>query len=166
MDELLSQPLASAGARAVQDALTRMGYGRRVVELPRTTRTSQEAADAIGCRVEQIAKSLVFRTRAGRRPILVIASGGNRVNESELGEHVGEAIERPDADYVRARTGFVIGGVPPIGHETVLATYVDRDLLSLETIWAAAGAPNAVFCLTPEELVVMTGGRVVDIARK
>jgi len=113
--------------------------------------------------VEQIAKSLVFCTREGRRPILVVASGRNRVNEALLAQHVGEAVERPDADYVRARTGFAIGGVPPIGHPEAIETYIDRDLLTLDAIWAAAGTPHAVFCLTPTELVAMTGGRVVPV---
>ena len=153
----------SPSAQAVQDALRRAGYAQCVVELPQTTRTAREAAEAIGCRVEQIAKSLVFCTREGRRPILVVASGRNRVNEALLAQHVGEAVERPDADYVRARTGFAIGGVPPIGHPEAIETYIDRDLLTLDAIWAAAGTPHAVFCLTPTELVAMTGGRVVAV---
>lgn len=155
----------SPSARAVQEALDRLGYGRRVVELPQTTRTAREAAVAIGCRVEQIAKSLVFRTRDGRRPILVIASGRHRVDEALLAEHVGEPIERPDADYVRARTGYSIGGVPPIGHAEAMESYIDDDLFDLDEIWAAAGTPHAVFCLTPDELVAMTGGRVVVVSR-
>ena len=153
----------SLSARTVQDALHRAGYAQHVVELPQTTRTAREAAEAIGCRVEQIAKSLVFCTQQGRRPILVVASGRNRVNEVLLAQYVGEAIERPDADYVRARTGFAIGGVPPIGHTEAIETYIDRDLLALDSIWAAAGTPHAVFCLTPTELVAMTGGRVVAV---
>lgn len=160
---MIGEAPLSPSAQLVQDALHRAGYTHRVVELPQTTRTAREAAEAIGCRVEQIAKSLVFCTREGRRPILVVASGRNRVNEALLAQHVGEAVERPDADYVRARTGFAIGGVPPIGHPEAIETYIDRDLLTLDAIWAAAGTPHAVFCLTPTELVAMTGGRVVPV---
>lgn len=154
----------SPSACVVQEALDRLGHAHRVVELARTTRSAREAAEAIGCCVEQIAKSLVFRTQEGGRPILVVASGRNRVDEALLAGHVGEAIERPYADYVRARTGFAIGGVPPIGHSEAIDTYVDRDLLALDEIWAAAGTPHAVFRLTPQELVAMTGGRVVAVA--
>lgn len=154
---------SSAGAPGVQEALRRLGYEDRIVAFAQTTRTAREAAEAIGCRVEQIAKSLVFRTRDSGRPILVVASGKNRVNEALLAEYVGEAIERPDADYVRARTGYAIGGVPPLAHAEPLETYIDRDLLALDAIWAAAGTPYTVFRLTPEELVALTGGRVVSV---
>ncbi len=154
----------SPSARMVQDTLRRLGYANRVVEFGQTTRSAREAAEAIGCRVEQIAKSLVFRTRDGQRPVLVVASGRNRVDEALLAGYVGEAIERPDAEYVRARTGYAIGGVPPIAHAETIETYIDRDLLALDAIWAAAGTPHAVFCLTPDDLVAMTGGRVVAVA--
>jgi len=133
------------------------------VELAQTTRTAAEAAAAIGCQVGQIAKSLVFRGKQSQRPILVIASGPNRVSEANLGELVGEAVERPDADYVRQRTGFAIGGVPPVGHLETLLTFVDEDLLRYEDIWAAAGNPHAVFKLSPSDLVRMTGGQVVAV---
>ncbi|MBL8705656.1 MAG: YbaK/EbsC family protein, partial [Rhodospirillales bacterium] len=100
------------------------------------------------------------------RPILVIASGVNRVDEKKLASLVGERIDRPDADYVRDRTGFAIGGVPPLGHPVRLKTYIDRDLLALGDLWAAAGTPNAVFKLTAEELVRITGGEVADLAKR
>jgi len=158
-----SNAVLSPSAQVVQDALRRLGYTHDVVELAATTRSAREAAEAIGCRVDQIAESLVFRTQGGQRPILVIASGRNRVDEERLAEYVAEPIERPDADYVRARTGFVIGGVPPIGHAEAIETYIDRDLLGLDAIWAAAGTPHAVFCLTPDELVAMTRGRVAEV---
>jgi len=158
-----SNAVLSPSAQVVQDALHRLWYTHDVVELAATTRSAREAAEAIGCRVDQIAESLVFRTQGGQRPILVIASGRNRVDEERLAEYVAEPIERPDADYVRARTGFVIGGVPPIGHAEAIETYIDRDLLGLDAIWAAAGTPHAVFCLTPDELVAMTRGRVAEV---
>lgn len=143
--------------------MRRLGLSLQVVELPQTTRTSAEAAAAIGCRVEQIAKSLVFRGRQSQKPVLVIASGVNRVNEKRVGELLGEPIERADPDFVRARTGFVIGGVPPIGHLERLVTFIDEDLLQHGEIWAAAGNPNAVFRLVPSDLSRMTDGQVVSV---
>jgi prolyl-tRNA editing enzyme YbaK/EbsC (Cys-tRNA(Pro) deacylase) len=108
-------------------------------------------------------KSLVFKGQRTNRPILVAASGTNRVNEQRLSELAGEPIEKADADFVRERTGFVVGGVPPIGHAEHLETFIDEDLLRYAELWAAAGTPHAVFQLTPAELEAMTGGRVVSI---
>ena len=139
------------------------GFSSHVVELPDSTRTAREAAQAVGCRVEQIVKSLVFKGQRTNRPILAVASGTNRVNEQRLSELAGEPIEKADADFVRERTGFVVGGVPPIGHAEHLETFIDEDLLRYGQLWAAAGTPHAVFQLTPAELEAMTGGRVVSI---
>lgn len=150
-------------AEKVQQALGRFGLALQVVELAASTRTAAEAAQSIGCTVAQIAKSLVFRTQTSNRPVLVIASGTNRVNEARLSELVGEAIGKADADFVRQRTGFVIGGVPPVGHVEALQTFVDEDLLQYGEIWAAAGTPHAVFRLLPPQLVQITAGRVVKI---
>jgi prolyl-tRNA editing enzyme YbaK/EbsC (Cys-tRNA(Pro) deacylase) len=158
----MSQEL-SASAQKVQDALKERGFTARVVELADSTRTAKEAAQAIGCGVEQIVKSLVFRGKQTNQPILVVASGQNRVNEKRLGELTGEPIVKADADFVRQQTGFVVGGVPPVGHKEPLTTFIDEDLLQLSEIWAAAGTPFAVFQLTPAELQAMTGGRVVSI---
>jgi len=158
----LSEGLSSS-AQKVQDALRALGFVCQIVEFAQTTRSASDAAQAIGCQVGQIAKSLVFRGKQSQEPILVIASGSNRVNEARLGELVGEPIERPGADYVRQRTGFVIGGVPPVGHSEAVRSFIDEDLLQYEEIWAAAGTPNAVFRLTPAALVRMAGGRVVPI---
>jgi prolyl-tRNA editing enzyme YbaK/EbsC (Cys-tRNA(Pro) deacylase) len=154
----------SASARRVQGALEHLGFRYQVVELPRTTRSAAEAAEAVGCQVAQIAKSLVFKGRESGRPILVIASGANRVDERALGELVGEPIGKADADFVRQATGFAIGGVAPVGHVRPVRTFIDEDLLRHDAIWAAAGTPNAVFRLAPADLVAMTGGRVVPIA--
>ncbi len=156
----------SPSAQKVQDALRAAGLPNRVVELEASTRSSAEAAAAVGTTVAQIAKSLIFRAQPSGRPILVIASGVNRVDEKKLAVLVGERIDRPDADYVRDRTGFAIGGVPPLGHPVRLKTYIDRDLLALGDLWAAAGTPNAVFQLTPQELVTLTQGEVVDLAKR
>ncbi len=154
----------SPSAQRVQDRLRELGFAGQVVELPATTRTAAEAAAAVGCRVEQIAKSLVFRGRETGRPLLVIAGGANRVDERRLGELAGEPIARASADFVRERTGFAIGGVPPVGHREPLDTYIDEDLAALEEVWAAAGTPHAVFRLPGADLPALTGGRVVAIA--
>lgn len=153
----------SSKAQKVQDALKTLGFPHQVVELPHTTRSVAEAAKAIGCRMEQIAKSLVFRSKGTDRPILVIASGPNRVNEKKIADYCAEPVKMADADFVKRRTGFVIGGVPPVGHLEQLETFIDEDLLRCEEIWAAAGSPNAVFRLPPEDLIKMTGGRMVCI---
>ena len=153
----------SASARKVQKALQALGFPFRVVEIPASTRTACEAAAAIGCQVGQIAKSLVFKGKQTGKPLLVIASGTNRVNEARLSELVGEPIEKADADFVRQRTGFAIGGVPPVGHSEPLRTWIDNDLLCYEVIWAAAGTPHAVFELKPADLPKMTGGDVVAV---
>jgi prolyl-tRNA editing enzyme YbaK/EbsC (Cys-tRNA(Pro) deacylase) len=153
----------SASALKVQQALNAIGLPLEVVELPGSTRTAQEAAQAVGCQVGQIAKSIIFQALASHRPILVIASGPNRVNEKVIEELIGEAIAKADADFVRQQTGFVIGGVPPIGHSEHLETFVDQDLLVYQEIWAAAGTPHAVFRLTPGDLLGMTSGIVIRV---
>ena len=152
-------------AQRVQDALAARGFANRVVELPDSTRTAAEAAQAVGCTVGQIAKSLLFVGKQSGQGILVIASGANRVDEKALQASVGEKVSKADADTVRGLTGYVIGGVPPLGHTQPLATFIDADLLQYDKIWAAAGHPNAVFALTGEELVAMTGGSVAEIGR-
>jgi prolyl-tRNA editing enzyme YbaK/EbsC (Cys-tRNA(Pro) deacylase) len=153
----------SPNALKVQHALNAIGMQLEVIELPDSTRTSLEAAQALGCQVGQIAKSVIFQALTSHRPILVIASGSNRVNEKVIAELIGEDIGKADADFVRQRTGFVIGGVPPVGHTECLETFIDQDLLQYLEIWAAAGTPHAVFRLTPDELLQMTGGLVIKI---
>jgi len=155
-------PLSSS-AKKVQEVLKVLGLELQVVELQETTRTSADAARAVGCEVGQIAKSLVFRGQRTQRPILVIASGSNRVNEKRVEKLISEPLGKADADFVRQKTGFVIGGVPPIGHTEKLEVFIDEDLLQYGEIWAAAGTPNAVFKLTPSDLVRMTEGRVIGI---
>ncbi|MCC6456828.1 MAG: YbaK/EbsC family protein [Caldilineaceae bacterium] len=150
-------------AQKVQDALLAQGYQNEVIEFADSTRTAAEAAAAVGCTVGQIAKSLLFRGAASQRPILVITSGTNRVHEKRAARQIGEKLEKADAEFVRAATSFAIGGVPPLGHAQPVATYIDQDLLQHEVIWAAAGHPHAVFSLTPQELVAMTGGQVIDV---
>jgi Cys-tRNA(Pro) deacylase len=156
-------PLRPAAQR-VQDALRGLGLDAEVLEFAEATRTSQEAAAAVGCEVGQIAKSLVFT--AGGRPVLAIASGSNRVDTAKLAAVAGGKVDRADADTVRAATGYAIGGVPPVGHATPLPVFIDEDLLRFPRIFAAAGTPNAVFPVTPADLVRITGGRVADIAAR
>ncbi len=153
----------SHSAQKVQTALAQMGVTCQVVELPDSTRTAKEAAQAIGCGVEQIVKSLVFRGKLSGEPLLVVASGVNRVDEKLVAGIFGEPLEKADADFVRERTGFVIGGVPPAGHTAPIQTLIDADLLQYTEIWAAAGTPRAVFALTPADLQRITAGKVTEI---
>jgi prolyl-tRNA editing enzyme YbaK/EbsC (Cys-tRNA(Pro) deacylase) len=154
----------SASAKKVQDALTRLGFSMQVVELPASTRTAVEAAQAVGCDVGQIVKSLIFKGRNSGRPLLILVSGSNRVDGEKAASAIGEALEKADADFVRQHTGFAIGGVPPVGHTEALDTFIDVDLLQYSEVWAAAGTPNAVFRLPAAELERVTGGRVIKIA--
>ena len=158
------QPLKAA-VRRVQEALQAKGFGFDVREFPESTRTSEEAAAAIGCAVDQIAKSLVFRAAESGRPVLIIASGSNRVDEKKAAALLGEKIKRADPDFVRHKTGFAIGGVPPLAHREAPVVLIDEDLLGHDEIWAAAGTPNAVFRLKPGDLAPMTDGTVGDLKR-
>lgn len=153
----------SASAAKVQEAIASLGLVNRVFELPHPVRTAADAAAAVGCDVRQIAKSLIFMTKHSKRPVLVVTSGANRVNEETMATLVGESLARATASFVREQTGFAIGGVPPLGHSQRLETFLDLDLMSLEEIWAAAGHPNALFRVTPEELLRMSGARVVSV---
>ncbi len=153
----------SNSAKKVQDFLAKLGFDGKVVELPDSTRTAVEAANAIGCTVEQIVKSLVFMSKETKKPVLVVASGSNRVNEEKISEYLGEPIKKANAEFVRESTGYAIGGIPPVGHASHIVTFIDEDLLMYKEIWAAAGTPHAVFPLTPDDLVKITGGRVVSI---
>ena len=153
----------SSSALKVQQALDQLGLRLQVVELPGSTRTALEAAQAVGCQVGQIVKSLVFKSKHTGRPILVLASGQNRVDEKRIEALIAEPLGKADADFVRQHTGFVIGGVPPVGHLEKLVTFIDQDLLEFDELWAAAGTPHAIFRLKPSELVQMTAGQVADI---
>jgi prolyl-tRNA editing enzyme YbaK/EbsC (Cys-tRNA(Pro) deacylase) len=158
-------PTLSSSAAKVQAALEARGFSFEVRELDQSTRTAAEAAAAIGCDVAQIAKSILFRGKDSGRPVLVIASGVNRVDEKAVARLLGEKPGKADADFVRQETGFVIGGVPPVGHDRPIATFIDEDILAFDEIWAAAGTPFAVFRLDPHSLASLTGGRVAQVAR-
>ncbi|HVP21879.1 MAG TPA: YbaK/EbsC family protein [Anaerolineaceae bacterium] len=153
----------SQSAQRVQDALHALGLPCQVIELPGSTRTAIEAAQAVNCQVGQIVKSLIFMGAESRRPMLIVASGVNRVNEKQIASLVGEQIQKADADFVRNHTGYAIGGVPPLGLAEPFLALIDEDLLTYPTVWAAAGTPHAVFELNPRELQRMTGGRIVTI---
>jgi prolyl-tRNA editing enzyme YbaK/EbsC (Cys-tRNA(Pro) deacylase) len=150
-------------AERVRQALAGLGLMPDIKEFSATTRTSAEAAAAIGCTVAQIAKSVVFRAVGLNRAVLVIASGANRVDEKLVAAALGDRIAKADATFVRDKTGFAIGGVAPVGHTEKPVTLIDEDLLQHAEIWAAAGTPNSVFPLTPQALVAMTGGQVIAI---
>lgn len=156
-------PSLSSSAQKIQNLLTELGYAYIVIEHAESTRTAQEAADRAGCELGQIVKSLIFKGRDSGKPILVLTSGANRVDEKRITEYAGEHIVRADADFVRTVTGFAIGGVPPIGHAQAMETYLDEDFLQYPTIWAAAGTPNAIFELKTGDLQKMTGGKVAQV---
>ncbi|RLB90517.1 MAG: YbaK/EbsC family protein [Deltaproteobacteria bacterium] len=156
----------SNSAKRVQNFLSKMGFSFDVKELPGSTRTAQQAADSIGCTVAQIAKSLVFREKKTNRPILVIASGLNRVDVKKIQKSVGLNLEKANGSFVKDRVGYAIGGVPPIGHNEPLETLLDIDLKKYEIIWAAAGNPFAVFQLKPADLEPLTQGRWIDLSEK
>jgi prolyl-tRNA editing enzyme YbaK/EbsC (Cys-tRNA(Pro) deacylase) len=155
------KPATAPSALKVQAVL---GDAYEVLEFDAGTRTAADAAGAIGCTVAEIAKSLVFRAKQSGRPVLVVASGDNRVDEKKVAALIGEKISRADADFVREMTGFAIGGVPPVGHAATPVTLIDEDLMKFTTIWAAAGTPNAVFQLKPAALAELTGGQIADVA--
>ncbi len=153
----------SPSAQKIQDALIALGYPFTVLESELHTRTAQQAADTVGCTLGQITKSLIFKGQNSGKPILVLTSGTNRVDVARISLYAQEPIGRADPDFVRTVTGFAIGGVPPIAHAQPMETYLDEDLMTYATIWAAAGTPNSIFELTPAALKAMTAGRVVQV---
>ncbi|MBA4117669.1 MAG: hypothetical protein C0514_02075 [Candidatus Puniceispirillum sp.] len=156
----------SKSARRVQDALEKMELGCRVRELPSSARSAQDAASAIGCHISQIVKSLIFRTQETREGVLVFVSGARQVDEELLEGYVGARIVKADAAFVREVTGFAIGGVPPVAHKMALPhIYIDEDLTLMDEVWAAAGTPHGVFCVSGQDLLRATRGRVVRLSR-
>ncbi len=159
----MSDQLSSSALR-VQAFLSEHGKGFRVQELPDSTRTAKDAANAIGCTVSQIAKSLVFKDKKTGEAVLVVASGTNRVCATKVEEATGIVLMKADAEYVREKVGYAIGGVPPVAHRESVRTLLDPALKKYPTIWAAAGTPNAVFELKAADLETLTNGQWVDIA--
>lgn len=154
----------SRKAKRVQDYLIEKGFEFTVKELPESTRTAIEAAAAVDCKVEQIAKSLVFMDKIEDVPVLVIASGTNRVDIKKIAAATGKKLVQAKGSVVKERVGFAIGGVPPVGHDEKLFTVLDPDLKQYDRIWAAAGTPNAVFELKADDLEPMTGGVWVELS--
>lgn len=149
-----------ASTRRVLAALAARGLEVEITEFADSTRTAQEAAAAVGCDVAQIVKSLIFRATVTDRLVLVLTSGVNRVDEKKLKAILGEPVKRADADFVRERTGFAIGGVPPIGHTSEPVVLMDEDLLAHDVVWAAAGTPHTVFSVNPARLAEVAGADV------
>ena len=149
------------GPERVRAALDAASLACEIRTLPGSTRTAVEAAAAVGCSVGEIAKSLVFR--AGDRPVIAVMSGDNRLDPDKLAAAIGEAVGRADANFVRAATGFAIGGVPPLGHATAADMFMDADLFRFDEIWAAAGSPFSVFAITPARLAEASGARIMDL---
>jgi prolyl-tRNA editing enzyme YbaK/EbsC (Cys-tRNA(Pro) deacylase) len=156
--------LGNPSVERVRDALARAGLHKEIVELPGAARTAQAAAEFLGCAVGQIANSLVFRAQASDRAVLVMSSGAKRVDLARLSATLGEPVGKADADFVRSRTGFAIGGVAPVGHADVARILVEKSLAAHPELWAAAGHPHTVFRLTYDELVRITGGTPVEVA--
>lgn len=157
-------PPSNPTAIKFQELLRGLGLAGQVVEFEQTTRTAADAAAAIGCEVGQIVKSLIFRALPAGDAVLVFTSGANRVDEARLQAAVGGLLAKADADFVRAATGYAIGGVPPFGYAHPAHTYIDEALFGYETLWAAAGTPNAVFPLTPAELQQHSGGHRLQVS--
>ena len=153
-------------AQNVQNFCDTQGINCFVKELSESTKTSEMAANTIGCSISQIIKSLVFKTKITQKPILILASGSNRVDEKAIKKHMGENIKKADADFIREITGYAIGGIPPFAHKNKIENvFIDEDLLHFESAWAAAGTPNAVFKLQTKDLEKLTGGQFVSVKK-
>lgn len=152
------------GVQRVAAALQEKGHPHAPRMLDNSARTAQEAADALGIAVGQIAKSIIFRRKSDDVAVLVVTSGDRRVDEKKVEAHVGK-VGRADADFVKSRTGFSIGGISPVAHATPPVTLIDQDLLRFDVVWAAAGHPNGVFPLHPSDLQRLTGAPVVDVVQ-
>jgi len=150
-------------ASKIQKELNKYGLELNVVTMQGSTRTCVEAANTIGCEVGQIVKSIIFRGKTTGIPILIIASGNNRINEKKMREYLGEPVSRPDANFVQETTGFAIGGIPPIGHLNKLKCLIDADLFEYNELWAAAGTPFDVFKITPDQLASITQGQIINV---
>jgi prolyl-tRNA editing enzyme YbaK/EbsC (Cys-tRNA(Pro) deacylase) len=148
----------------VQDTLAALGLAAQVIELATAARTSQQAADALGVQVGQIAKSLIFRAVQSGRAVLVIAAGDRRVDEAKIAAQLGESITRAEPEFVRVHSGFAIGGVAPVAHAQRIVTFVDRSLRRFDVVWAAGGTPHCVFPIRPDDLARASHAIELDIA--
>ena len=156
--------LLNKSAKSVQDILNQKGLQCKVLELPSSTRTATDAAASIGCDVSQIVKSLIFKTKKTEKPVLILASGSNQVDVKVIASHIDEKISKADAAFAREITGFAIGGIPPIGHkQDIDLIFIDQDLLKCDSVWAAAGTPNAVFNISTHDLLAIVNGKVISL---
>jgi len=147
----------------IREVLNQFDFPFHIKEFSESTRTSLDAAKAIGCDVSQIAKSILFEGEKTKRPFLVIASGSNRINEKAIESEIGEKIRKADAEFVKDKTGYSIGSVPPFGHKERIQILIDKDLMDYKVIWAAAGTSNSVFSLNPEQLLQITKGKIINV---
>ena len=152
----------SKNAQKIQDALKSRHLQLEVIELDASTRTAQEAANEVGCQIGQIVKSLVFRS--GEDALLFLVSGQNQLDVARVSAELGIPVEKADADFTREKSGYPIGGVPPIAHATPMRAFIDRDLMAFDEVWAAAGTPHAVFKLESRLLPELTGGLILDLS--
>ena len=163
----MSEKNLPEGVLRVTAELARLGHPHAPVMLDDAARTAQQAADALGVDLGQIAKSIVFKRKPDGAAVLVVTSGDRRVDEKKVQALVcaeGQKLGRADADFVKAATGFSIGGVSPVAHVQAPVLLVDRELFRIEVIWAAAGHPHGVFRLAPQDLGALTGAPVADVA--
>ena len=160
----MSEILQSVSVMRVRQALAQAGVASEIVELPGAARTAADAARFLGCDVAKIANSLVFRATTSATPLLVMCSGARRVDLDRLARIAGEPVAKADAQFVRQSTGFAIGGVPPVGHAAPLRTFVDDSLAAHAMLWAAAGHPHTVFCISYAQLLTLTSGVAVQAA--
>lgn len=152
----------SKSVRRVQNALAEAGVEARILEMGESTRTALDAAQAAGCAVDQIAKSIIFRGEETGHVVLFLTAGGNRVDASKATAVAGQPLGKADADLIRAETGFAIGGVAPVGHLKPVTAYFDSRLMDFDVVWAAAGTPRHIFAMDPRRLLDITGAEVAD----
>ena len=156
----------SSSLERVKRALADAGIDVEVIEMAASTRTAAEAAEAAGCAIDQIAKSIVFRAETSGEAVLFIVAGGNRVDAALAAELAGEPLGKADADLIRAQTGFAIGGVAPVGHLNPIRAWFDPRLAAFATVWAAAGTPRHIFAIDPTDLLRISGAQIADFARQ
>lgn len=147
----------------IQKEILKLKIDTNVIVFDKTTKTAKDAATALNCDVAQIVKSIVFKGKNSQKPILILVSGVNRVDEKNVGKIIGEEIEKADADFVKEKTGFAIGGVSPIGHKNDIDIFFDEDLLKFDIVWAAAGTSNSVFKINPKVLLEVTNAKIIDV---
>ncbi len=152
----------SKSLKRVRAALEAAGVAAEVAEMPSETRTAQQAADAAGCALDQIVKSIIFRGEASGAAILFLTAGGNQVDPGKAGAVAGEALGKADAALVRAQTGFAIGGVAPVGHLNPIRAFFDPRISEFDVVWAAAGTPRHIFSISPKALLDLSGAEVAD----